>query len=228
MIRETRRQSSNTPRLSPVVICTAAGALCYVIGERALEAGDKWTGGGVSFLFWAFMGMAGFYAFDWLAYKAISRLRDLTYAWINGEYELSESRRRILAEIKTMTPEQLGAMGRYKATLGVIPGDNHGPAHIVHFPSINDDVSGDVPWGFIAEFIEQGKYPYLTPVGTWNEGTDYRVYAQITTAYFVLSGYADESSGPKPAKWKSEYAYKVALVSIGYFSEDVLKENQNG
>jgi hypothetical protein len=227
MIRETpRRHNSSAPGLSPVIICSIAGAICYVLGERSIEAGDKWLAGGISFLFYVFVGIAAFYLFDWLAYKLVIRLRDFTYAWINGEYELNESRRRVLIELKSMDTEHIAAMGRYRATLGVIPGDNHGPAHIVHFPSINDDVNGDVIWEFVTQFIELGKYPYLTPVGSWNEGTDARRNAQIMTAYFTANGYADEASGPKPAKWKNEYLYKVALVSIGYLSESELKENK--
>lgn len=69
-----------------------------------------------------------------------------------------------------------------------------------------------IPWLFVYRFVRGAEF--LGAIGDYSEGSTERRHAQRITDELRIHGYADESRGPYPARWKSEQARAAGLKML--------------
>jgi hypothetical protein len=153
------------------------------------------------------LGAGGLSLINWIAATIAARYRDFETATHAAEAELIHTRLQFVKTVQQLTPDQLDALGKFRATIGVIPGINTDPLFQLQIGGVW------VPWDFVQEFLDRGSETHLAEVRGWAEGGKKREYAQILTAFFVANHFAEPAAGNQSAAWRDRVG---GLLSIGY------------
>lgn len=179
-----------------------SGLLLYLFAGTALAFFMRWGGG------WQ----------DWakavIPVLAIILAIAATVLWINwfgprlarivGDFVTNSNTRLLeMREWEQMSKDKLAVIERYSGHILVHPGD--------HGPSLELEVNNGerIPYSFICgEWLRYNSERFLPAIGTWGEGSQYRLWAQLLTEHFIGAGYARPPRGNQPATWID---YRVAM-----------------
>lgn len=183
----------SAPRLRITILYMTMAWVCLVV---TLSPGIPiWTGllaGGVGVIFFS----AGILSLsNWIFYAYSMRVRDIDQGRVSGDVSLTLARTTFLREYRALTDDQLHALGRYQAVVGIIPGEPDGPIYQLQLPG------GNVEWEFLEVFLAESKGNNLAEVRQWSENSWRRKSAEVLTAYFITSGFAVPAKGNQSAAW---------------------------
>jgi hypothetical protein len=175
------------PRMITWLFLALIAVFLYWLAGYALETPANILPGLMSLVFLITAATCGI---DWFLWKVSRRVDQYFQARAITE------KVRLFEQIKGMTPEQIQFMENNSSIVSVIPGTPE-PLHMLRLGTI------EIPMTFVEEFMRLSTEDQLCPVGSWNEGTRHREYAQLITNRLILIGYATHASGNRSAKWTS-------------------------
>jgi hypothetical protein len=200
--------TKKTPPFYPVIICWSFAALDWQLWAAEYIAAKI-------ILFVLLIGGIA-YGVDWLMYEAAKRWQDFEAVKYAGELTVLDRRMAYLAMYKSLTDEQLDAIGKTVPAVGVIPTTG---SKVVKFVEL---YGRKIYFDFIELFLRTGDNndpDYLAAVTTWSPKSNKRLDSEAFTRYCVEGGFANparDQDYTHPAKWGDRVG---ALKSIDYVEE---------
>jgi hypothetical protein len=183
--------SEQPPRMITVILYALPGVFLWWLAGFKLDSPTNVLPGLVASVL---LIAAAFCAMDWFTWKASKRV---------DQYHQSKARTPqvlIIEQINRMTPEQIKFVENNISVISIVPGT----PEPLRYLRLGRDV--EIPSTFIEQFVILGSDVDLCPVGSWNEGTKYRQYAQLLTNHLILAGFARPAAGNRPAGWVDKEA----------------------
>ena len=187
----------DTPKLSIPIICflIAALALAMVLKVQLPDWVRFWLAS-VALVLGA---VALVTVINWLTYTAAHRIRDLAEARTYGA--------RVMANaIRDMSSSKAEAILSMNQVYIEMIADEAEPVFLVR------TLTGVVPFDFVVEFMEQSATtdPYLWPVRECAN----KDWGSALTRLIVAKGWAEDSSGPLPAKMVKPVKYIASRFGV--------------
>jgi hypothetical protein len=177
--------SEQPPRMITWLFLAMIAVFLYWLAGYELEPPDNILTGLLAFVFLITSAVCGI---DWFLWKVSRRV---------DQYHQSRAvteKVKIFEQLKQMTPEQIRFLENNSSVVSIIPGTPE-PLKMLRLGEV------EIPSTFVEQFVRLSDETYLCPVGSWNEGTRHREYAQLLTNRLILCGLAEHAAGNRPAKW---------------------------
>lgn len=187
----------DTPKLSIPIVCFLVAALALAIVLRVhLPDWLRFWLASIALIFGA-IGLVT--VINWLTYTSAARIRDMADARTYGARAMANA-------IRDMSSSKAEAILSMNQVYIEMIADETEPVFLVR------TLTGVVPFDFVVEFMEQSATtdPYLWPVRECAN----KDWGSALTRLIVAKGWAEESTGPLPAKITKPMKYIASRFGV--------------